>query len=151
MLQSTAHIFKRSPGTAKLLPKWIGPFIISVRIGEVAFRLILPASMKIHDVFHASLLKTWHESDKRQPPPATLFIDGSVEYEVERILDHAERHVNGAEGSDRTQRKRGKSKVLRDFLVKWRGYGPKHNTWEPESNIANCGEILQKYWESQRA
>ena len=151
VLLSTVHLSRRSPGTAKLLPKWIGPFTISERIGEVAFRLILLASMKIHDVFHASLLKTWHESNKRQPPPATLFIDGSVEYEVERILDHAERHENGAEGSDRTQRKRGKSKVLRDFLVKWRDYGPEHNTWEPESNIPNCGEILQEYWESQRA
>ena len=61
-----------------------------------------------------------------------------MKYEVKRILDNAERHVNGAEGSERTQRKRGKSKQLRDFLVKWRGYRPEHNTWEPESNIAKC-------------
>ena len=150
VLLSTVHIPRRSPGTAKLLPMWTGPFTISERIGEVTFRLILPASMKIHDVFHASLLKDL--ACQQQPPPATLFIDGYVEYEVERILDHAQRHcVNGAEGSDRTQRKKGESKVLMDFLVKWRDYGPEHNTWEPESNIANCGEILQEYWESQRA
>ena len=146
VLLSTVDVAKCSLGTAKLLPKWIGPFIISESVGEVAFRLILPASMRNYDAVHASIcmLKTWHESDRRQPPPATLFIDGSVDYEVERILDHAERHVNDIDGSDRTRRKKGNSKVLRDFLVKLKGYGPQHNTWEPEANIANCGEILQE-------
>ena len=32
VLLSTVHIARRSPGTAKLLPKWIGPFTISVMI-----------------------------------------------------------------------------------------------------------------------
>jgi hypothetical protein len=24
-----------------------------------------------------------------------------------------------------------------EFLVKWEGYGSKHNTWEPEDNLYN--------------
>lgn len=29
------------------------------------------------------------------------------------------------------------------YFVKWLGYGPAHNTWEPEKNLINCSEVLQ--------
>ena len=48
---------------------------------------------------------------------------------------------------DHRQVKRGRSKTLKkEFLVKWLGYGPEHNTWEPESNLTHCDEILAGYW-----
>jgi hypothetical protein len=56
VLLSTKNIKIKSAGTRKLLPRWLGPFIITQEVNEVAYKLELPASLKIHPVFHVSLL-----------------------------------------------------------------------------------------------
>lgn len=33
----------------------------------------------------------------------------------------------------------------REYLVKWAGYGHKHNTWEPAAYFEQCPEILQQF------
>jgi hypothetical protein len=44
---------------AKLAPKFCGPFEMLARIGLVACQLALLANLRIHNVFHVSLLKKY--------------------------------------------------------------------------------------------
>jgi hypothetical protein len=32
------------------------------------------------------------------------------------------------------------------YLVRWEGYGPQFDTWEPRSHLKNSPRILAKYW-----
>jgi hypothetical protein len=75
----------------KLAPKWYGPFMVEKEISPVAYQLQLPASWGIHNVFHASLLSPYYETDAHSPNflhPSPNLIDREEEYEVERIINH---------------------------------------------------------------
>ena len=90
------------------------------KINAVAFELVLPKNLKMHLVFHVSLLKPTMPNPfpnrvSEVPPP--VLIEGNKEFEVESVLDCRRRNN------------------LTQFLVKWKGYGPEENSWEPASNI----------------
>ena len=42
----------------------------------------------IHDVFHVSLLKSFHSGGDGQDAPAPIVVDGEVEYEIDLIVRH---------------------------------------------------------------
>lgn len=87
--------------------------------------------MRIHNVFHVSLLREYRESGRYQPPPPPVEIDGDWEYEVEEVLN------------ERLVRRRRRD--VREFYVQWKGHGVEHNTWEPEGNLANAREAIAEY------
>ena len=123
-------------GNRKLFPKWLGPFKVTHRVSDVAYTINLPASMKrVHPTFHVSLLKPYLSSGSVQPPPPPFEIDGELEYEVEDILNV--RNIT----TGKRQRK--------EFLVKWKDYGYEHCTWEVESNLTNCAQLLKAFWQHQ--
>jgi len=71
----------------KLSPKQYGPFKVSQKISPVAMRLDLPASMKIHNMFHTDLLLPYKETEQYGmpytcPPP---IIDSEEEYKIKNI------------------------------------------------------------------
>ncbi len=87
---STANLPLRS-GTRKLAEKFTGPFPVTQMVSPEAWRLQLPASMKIHDVFHSSQLRAV-EGEPRSRAPVVLE-DLAEEFEVQEILAH--RKVKG--------------------------------------------------------
>ena len=68
----------------------LGPFRILERVNPIAFRLELSPTFRLHNVFHACLLKLYHPSRirGRQPHPSLpVELSTGEEYEVDRILD----------------------------------------------------------------
>src|SRR5712675_976744 len=128
--QNSFHL-KLPHQKTKLAPKRYGPFPIIKEISPVAYQLSLPATWRIYDVFHASLLSSYHKNDAHGPNfsrPSPDLIDGEEEYEVERITSH---------------RFQGRSKTLQ-YLIKWLGYPDSDNTWEPAHQI-HAPEMIKAY------
>jgi hypothetical protein len=76
-------------GSRKLLPKWYRPFIILEQIGQVAYQLELPASMKVHNVFHVDLLMPYKKMEAYGMPytqPSPMIEEGKKEYKIESII-----------------------------------------------------------------
>lgn len=73
----------------KLAPRFVGPFEILVGVGSIAYQLVLPPHIKIHDVFHISLLKKYivsrsHVIDRNV---IQVELEGEVSIELVRIID----------------------------------------------------------------
>lgn len=133
VLLSTSNIKLKISGANKLLPRWIGPFRIMKRVGNVAYKLELPETLKIHPVFHVSLLKPYRASGKVQPPPPPILEENDeLSFEVERVLAH---EIRGS-----------RTRPQKYYLIKWLGYGLEHNSWEPEKNLSL--EVLKEYWDT---
>ena len=107
-----------------------GPFEITKVIRLVTYQLKLPATWKIHPVFHATLLRQYNEMDvygANFPRPPPDLIKGEEVYEVEWILKH---------------RKRGRGY---QYYVAWKGYPILEASWEPENVFSDNSDLLTKY------
>ena len=111
---------------SKKLDHWsIGPFMIKRNIKDLSYELDLPADMRIHPVFHASMLQPCDQSIPLQTKPT--LVEPDKEYEVERIL--GKKIISGTA----------------HYLVKWKGYNTSESTWEPKRNLKNCARTLQQF------
>ena len=86
--------------------------------------------MKVHPVFHVSLLEPYHLStipDRTRPPQPPIVMESESEYEVEEILDSKYRQ----------------KRLF--YLVKWKGYNPCDNSWEPASFVKNAPHLIKAF------
>jgi hypothetical protein len=97
----------------------------------------------VHPVFHVACVRPYHKrpgyNPEWRPPPLVHNPDGSVEWEVQAILDHKVRAISGTHGAPQP------SKRITHFLVRWRGWSPEHDTWEPVAHLANSPDLVMAY------
>ena len=77
----------------KLSPRFVGPFEVLERVGEVAYRIALPlALLGIHNVFHESMLRKYipNPSHVLSYEPLQIRDDLSYEEVPVEILDRKE-------------------------------------------------------------
>jgi hypothetical protein len=113
----------------KLDYKKLGPFRIKIKKSETNYELSLPETMHIHPVFHISLLEKAPANAPDQDHPIEVYEE---EFEPEEILKKEVR--NG-----RTF-----------YLVKWKGYTDKDNTWEPVKHLENCRRLVRQCHRDQK-
>ena len=79
---STRHLVLKAV-TGKLKPRFIGPFQVEAQLGANAFKLTLPATIRAHPVFNASLLQPYQGDYK---PLGPIEVEGEVENKVKNIM-----------------------------------------------------------------
>jgi len=122
-----------SKGTgAKLKQCWIGPFEVVQRINPKVYCLRMSDQYPGLPVFNIEHLKPYKESEEKWGECTSMresrqIKPTSEEYNVEAIIGHR-RKLHGME-----------------WLIRWEGYGPQFNTWEPTACLKNAPLVLDEY------
>ena len=84
----------------KLSPRYIVPFEVLKRVGEVAYELTLPPGLLgVHPVFNVSMLKKYHGNGNYIIYWDSILLDDNLSYEEEpiAILDREVRMLRSKE------------------------------------------------------
>ncbi|KAJ1039706.1 hypothetical protein NDA10_003202 [Ustilago hordei] len=127
------YINRRNWKTRRPTPKldtWFaGPYPVQEWVGCRAYRITLPANLRVHDVFHVSMLEPARTSSlpqRAEQPTIPSLPDEDLDFEVEALID--KRSHNGTT----------------EYKVLWRGYSEEAASWEPVENL-NCPDLIQEY------
>ncbi|XP_049397431.1 uncharacterized protein LOC125861617 [Solanum stenotomum] len=116
-----------------LVRKYEGPFKIIAKVGKISYKVELPPHFKIHPVFHASVLKPYHEdkedTSRNQPRRAPITVTASHDREIEAIIDYQAKWKRGQQASAM-------------FLVHWKGQSPEEAHGR---NMKTCGSSKTKF------
>jgi hypothetical protein len=113
----------------KLAPRYIGPFKILDRRGEVSYQLEMPPELsEVHDVFHVSLLRKCLEV----PEKPEIF--KNIDYhsvDINKDLTYREMPIRILEEAYRTTRTRS----IKFLKVEWSNHTEEEATWEREDYL----------------
>ena len=107
----------------KLSARYCGPYVIIKKISDQAYALQLPPHIKVHNVFHVSLLKKYvPDASHILGDEITLVSeDRTLEISPERILQSRERVL--------------RNRTIMEHLIKWSGYPEEDASWEREDSL----------------
>ena len=95
--------------------------------------------MKIHPVFHNSLLKPYHETQAHGPnferPPPEIVEGEEGHYKIDKILAaHPTRNRKSTQ-----------------YFVHWKGYTNADNSWIPAGELTHAKELITEFHTQQRS
>ena len=100
----------------------------------MAYELLLPRTLRVHPVFHVSLLKAYREDPINPSPPSPpepmVNQEGEDEYFVQELLKHRVRKIG--------------RRLRLELLVRWTGYGPDADEWLPLAEVEET-EAYDRY------
>ncbi|GAV58557.1 Chromo domain-containing protein [Cephalotus follicularis] len=118
----------------KLSPRYIGPYEILERIGEVAYRLALTPSLShVQNVFHVSLLRKYmaNPSHVLRTEPIQVHEDLSYNEQPMDILDYKEQVM--------------RTKTIPLVKVLWKNHDVEEVAWELEDTMRQEYPHFLKY------
>ena len=125
--------------------QFVGPFKVLERVGRLAYLLDIPDSWKVYPVFTVAQLEPVPDPQAdpyastrpvpRPDEPPSVFVEGDTEhyksYYLDRILN--KRIIKKGRG------------YATEYLVKWKGYGPEHDTWRNVKTLKDAMDLVQDY------
>src|SRR5277367_2864096 len=122
---------KQAKKDNKLSPKYYGSYKVLQNIGTMAYKLELPATSRLHPVFHVSCLKKVIGDNL---PVQTIFPEldeeGKIILEPEAVTE------------TRTQQLRNRS--ISEYLIKWKNLSVEDSTWEDDNFMKKYPELLKR-------
>ena len=113
---------KQAKKDNKLSPKYYGPYKVLQKIGTMAYKLELPASSRVHPVFHVPCLKkVIGENILVQTILVELDEEGKIILEPEAIMQTRTRHLQ--------------NRSISEYLIKWENLPTEDSLWEDENFI----------------
>ncbi|GJT60231.1 putative reverse transcriptase domain-containing protein [Tanacetum coccineum] len=108
----------------KLNPRYVGPFEVLEKVGEVAYKLELPEELsRVHNTFHVSNLKKCYADEPLAVPLDGLHFDDKLQF-VEEPVEIIDREV-----------KRLKRSCIPLIKVRWNSKRGLEFTWEREDQF----------------
>jgi len=117
---------------AKLAPQRYGPFKV-IWASPMNCKLQLPKTMRVHPIFHNSLLKPYHEIQAHGPnferPPPEIVGEEEGHYEIDKVLVACPTRNHKS-----TQ-----------YFIHWKGYTNADNSWIPAGELTHAKELVTEF------